>query len=133
MFGWIQKIRQKRLTKPPFPDEWRRILDSRFFYYHYLSDDERDRLNSLIQLFIAKKRFEGLQGFALTDEVRILIAANACLLILELSFDYFRDVSDILVYPSAMVRPRTLFGDRHTHGEVMWKETPLSGECCASG
>jgi Mlc titration factor MtfA (ptsG expression regulator) len=133
MFEWIRKRKPKQLTKQPFPIEWCSILEHRFPHYAYLNSDEKQRLGTLIQLFIAQKRFEGRREMEITDEVRVLVAANACLLILELSFDFFRDVSAVLVYPSAMTRPEALFGDRHTHGEVTRKETPLSGEAHENG
>ena len=64
---------------------------------------ERDRadLRRRIQVFLAEKRFEGLGGLTLTDEMRVTIAAGACLLLLRRDEDYYDALTSILVYPTA--------------------------------
>jgi Mlc titration factor MtfA (ptsG expression regulator) len=133
MLAWFRRRRRRKIMKQPFPETWRHILEDRFPHYPYLNGDEKCRLHQMIQVFIAEKRFEGAGGFALTDEVRVLVAAHACLLILGLSFEYYREVETILVYPSDMVRPTPLFGDRYTHGKLFEKEAPLAGEAIHGG
>ncbi len=70
-----------------------------------------------IQVFLAEKRFEGCGGFEITDEVRVTIAAQACLLLLHRETDYFPGLLTILVYPlSYMVQ------EDHQVGEHVWEE-----------
>ncbi len=62
---------------------------------------DRTKLRKHIQVFCAEKRFEGCRGLVITDEVRVVIAAFACLLILHKKSLYYPRVSSILVYPGS--------------------------------
>jgi hypothetical protein len=99
--------------------------------WHSLSLNERERLEDLIKVFIADKRWEAARGFRLTDEVRVLIAAQACLLILELDYDYYRGVGSIIVHPSTVV----LQGQRSTQtmGVVSNGPFPIQGQAQYEG
>ena len=74
-----------------------------------LDDDERARLESLIQEFVYDIRWEAANNFEITDTMRVLIAAQACLLVLELGdetnapSDYYRGVGTVIVHPSTVV------------------------------
>ncbi len=133
MFTWLRNRRRRKILESPFPDSWRKIIESRFSHFAGLNDDERHRLEQMVQVFVAEKGFEGLGGLALKDEVRLLIASQACLLILELSHDLYRKVDSILVYPSTIVRPEGLFGTHGAHGEVHDEGQPLLGEAHLGG
>jgi Mlc titration factor MtfA (ptsG expression regulator) len=133
MLSWLRHRRRRRILEQPFPEAWRRIAGDYFPHYRYLNDDEKHRLEQMVQVFIEEKRFEGLGGQVLDDEVRVLVAAQACLLILELSHDFYRRVESILIYPSTMLRPEPLFGDRYTHGELAPEDHPLLGEAHLAG
>jgi Mlc titration factor MtfA (ptsG expression regulator) len=71
----------------------------------WLDTEEKRRLRELVRVFIAEKRWEGCGGLELDDEIRVTIAAEACLLILELPHEPYRRVHTILVYPSTVVPP----------------------------
>ncbi len=73
--------------------------------YGRMDEDHRVRLQKLVQVFLDEKMFEGCNGLEITDVMRVVIAAHACLLIMELPHDYYSKVSSILVYPSAVVVP----------------------------
>jgi len=64
-----------------------------------LLPDERKRLEDLVKVFISEKRFEGCGGLAITDEIKVTIAAQACLLLLNLRHNYYENLVSILVYP----------------------------------
>ena len=49
-------------------------------------------------MFLAEKQFEGCDGLLITDEIRVVIAAQACLLLLHRDTDYYPDLKSILVY-----------------------------------
>ena len=89
MFNWFRKRSRKKILKTPFPESWRTILDERVAHYHYLDAKEQNQLEELIQFFIAEKNFEGCGGLEITDEIRVVIAGEASLLVLALpSFQY---------------------------------------------
>jgi len=99
MFGWFKSRRRRRLTAQPFPVAWQAILDRGWPLYHCLPAPLQERLKARIQIFLAEVRFEGIQGFAVTDEVRVLIAAQACLLLLGNPKADYEGLRSVLVYP----------------------------------
>src|SRR6476646_6553380 len=99
----------------PFPVYWSRTLESRFPLYARLPEQDRNELQRHIQVFLAEKQFEGCGGLVLTEEMKILIAAQACLLLLHRETDYYPGLRSILVYPSAYYAKTT----RHVGAGVM--------------
>ena len=95
---WRQR-RRHRLRARPFPKKWLKLIQRHVVIFHRLSASDRAELLGRIQVFLAEKRFEGCGGFAITDEVRVTIAAQACLLLLHRKTDYFPGLLTILVYP----------------------------------
>jgi hypothetical protein len=65
--------------------------------------NERHRLWELASRFLHDKRINGTQGLVVTDEMRVHIAAQACLLILNLGLDYFSGWREVIVYPGTFV------------------------------
>jgi len=72
-------------------------------HWRLLDATERSRLEDLIKGFLHDKRFEWSNGLRASDEIRVLVAASACLLILGLERAYFRDVGSIIMYPTGVV------------------------------
>ena len=103
MFGFFKRRRRERLRAAPFPPEWDGILRKNVPLYGRLDEADRRELHGHIQVFLAEKHFEGCGGLDLTDEIRVTIAAQACLLLLHRETDYYRRLVTILVYPSAYV------------------------------
>lgn len=62
--------------------------------------DDRDRLRGLATLFLAEKTFDPVGGVELDDELRVSIAAQACLPILGLGIEWYSDWSTIIVTPN---------------------------------
>ena len=53
---------------------------------------------------MAEKEFIGFEGVQIDDEIRVTIAAQACLLLLNRPTDYYPQLSTIAVYPSAFIK-----------------------------
>jgi len=104
----------------PFPSEWAKILREQFVLYNRLSDADRRSLESLIQGFLSRKRFEGCGGLEITNEIRVLVAAQACLLLLHHPSDRYEQLRSILVYPSTYFATdsRRIEGDTVTEEET---------------
>jgi Mlc titration factor MtfA (ptsG expression regulator) len=83
-----------------FPKTWRSFLRSNVFHYRLLSKAERKRLRRDTRILIVQKTWEGCKGLAVTDEMKVTIAAQACLMLLGREHDHFARVPTILVYPS---------------------------------
>src|SRR6266513_5539942 len=114
---WLRQQKRRRLRARPFPKEWLTLVQRHVVFFNKLSGSDRAELLGHIQIFLAEKRFEGCGGFAITDEVRVTIAAQACLLLLHRKTDYFPDLLTILVYPSTYLVEEK----RHVEGPV-WEE-----------
>ena len=113
----LRQRRRRRLRARPFPKEWLTLIQRHVVFFPKLSASDRTELLGHIQVFLAEKRFEGCGGFAITDEVRVTIAAQACLLLLHRETNYFPGLLTILVYPlSYMVQ------EDHQVGEHVWEE-----------
>ena len=95
-----------------------------------LSATERARLRELVTLFLHQKDFTGVQGLAIDDEIRITIAAQACLEILELGLDAFAGWVEIVVYPGAFQVAHETLDDA---GVVHQQDSALSGESWSRG
>ncbi|MDB4975932.1 MAG: hypothetical protein JWN48_4273 [Myxococcaceae bacterium] len=105
MFEWWHERKRAEILQAPFPPAWLDALERNVAHYGVLSTSEQERLQELTQVFVAEKTWEGCGGLSLTDEIRVTIAAQACLLVLELPHRMYRNVESILVYPSAVLRP----------------------------
>ena len=128
---WWSERRRERLRGQPFPTAWRRILRRRVPAVARLPADLQQLLKRHIQVFVAEKAFIGCRGQAITDEVRVTIAAQACLLLLgHPRSDYYPRLRQILVYPDTFVarRERPL-GDGLVHEQRL----SMSGESWSHG
>jgi Mlc titration factor MtfA (ptsG expression regulator) len=101
--GFGKRRRRSRLRQQPFPPEWSQILERNFPLYAKLPPEDQKELRGDIQVFLAEKYFEGCGGLVITDEIRVTIAAQACLLLLHRENDDYPRLDSILVYPSAYV------------------------------
>jgi hypothetical protein len=90
MFGLFKRRRRERLRTTPIPHEWEQILRKNVPLYRRLPEADRRELHGHIQVFLAEKHFEGCGGLELTDEIKLTIAAQACLLLLHRDADYYR-------------------------------------------
>lgn len=127
MFGWKRR-RRRRLREAPLPDAWRAIAEARVAHWHRLGEADRDELAGHLQVFLAEKRFEGCGGLAITDDVRVTIGAQACLLLLRRGGAYFPGLDSVLVYPSLYRAPRAPTGAVAAPGEEV-----RAGESWARG
>jgi len=98
----------KQLADMPFPAEWENILERNVSLYRHLPDALREQLHTDIKIFIAEKHFEGLGGLEITDEIKVTIAAEASLLLLNRKNSDYPGLSSILVYPSAYVAKQNI-------------------------
>lgn len=132
MFGFKRR-RWQRLATRPFPQEWLEIVEKNVPRYSRLSPADQRELQGHIQVFLDEKRFEGCGGLGITDEIRVTIAAAACLLLLHRETDYYPLLVTVLVYPHTFEVQRyqagpgglplevsqTLAGESWRHGNVV--------------
>jgi Mlc titration factor MtfA (ptsG expression regulator) len=105
---WLRERRRSRIRQRPFPEEWDAILERNVPLYQRLSAADRSELKGHIRIFLAEKRFEGAGGLTITDEIRVTIAAQACVLLLHRVTNYYPGLYTIIVYPGAYVAAHTV-------------------------
>lgn len=133
------KLCRKAYSQMPFPEAWRHIIKQRVPYFRYLPDHLKLQLKQHIKIFLSEKEFVGCDGLVITDEIRVTIATQACLLLLNNPRDYYPNLKQILVYPSAFwvnseqsdelgliwQQQRVLSGESWQQGKVVlsWRDT----------
>jgi Mlc titration factor MtfA (ptsG expression regulator) len=120
---WRCAAKRRRLLGAAFPGEWEEIMVRNVPLYRVLPDELRRQLRPLVSLFVGTKRFEGCGGLEITDEIKVTIAAQACMLLLNRETNLFRRLTAVLVYPSAYIA-------RHEEGRDVrlgesWRAGPV--------
>ncbi|QPJ66742.1 MAG: zinc-dependent peptidase [Candidatus Nitrohelix vancouverensis] len=128
MWQWFRNYQRKKILATPFPSAWEKQVQKNLQYYQHLTLDEKKRLQELIQIFIAEKTWSGCNGLILTDEIRVTIAAHACLLILALPNDSYRNVESIYVYPTTVFSPESKVGFFEVVTNPVRGPMPILGE-----
>ena len=105
MFDFLRRRRREALRAQPLPPAWRAVIEANVPYLRRLPPEDLEELAGHVQVFLAEKRFEGCGGLEITDEIRVTIAAQACLLLLHRETDYYPELETLLVYPGAYVAP----------------------------
>lgn len=106
MFGFFKRLRRKRLMQQTLPPEWLAIISRNVPYYQTLPKAKQHKLQGLVNIFLDEKLFEGCGGLELTTEIKVTIAAQACILILgNPSGEVYPKLRSILVYPEEYFAP----------------------------
>ncbi len=128
---WLRRFRTFLiLRRHAIPDhEWHSVTQQ-LPLLASLDTREKVRLRVLTTLFIHKKSFSGVQGMTVTLSTKIVIAAQACLEVLELGIDAFEGWHEIIVYPGAFKVERDT---RDENGLVHNNSNALSGESWMNG
>src|SRR5690606_32607622 len=107
--------KRRRILAQPFPAAWHAIVLEKIPFFHRLGKSEQQQLLYLIRLFIADKHFHGCGGLVIDDEIRVTIAAEASLLLLNRKTGIYPRLKHILVYPYAF---STIHEEYNTDGTV---------------
>ena len=95
-----RKRRREVLRGRPFPEDWSRRLHDMVPLVRRLPREDLRELRGWIHILLAEKRFEGVGGIEPTDEMRLVIAAQASLLLLHREGDVFARLRSIVIYPT---------------------------------
>jgi Mlc titration factor MtfA (ptsG expression regulator) len=121
--------RRLEISRREPPPEWLVWLQRRLPLYRDLPDDIRARLHGLIAVFLREKNFVGCNELTVTDEMRVTIAAYACLLVVGRPevprAHFYDDLLAILVYPTPFIAPQSHHDE---NGLVSESEDVLSGQ-----
>jgi len=128
---WWRRRRQARLlcrSRIPLP-LWQQLRRELIDHYH-LSAQERHRLRRLSSLFLQRKQIVGAGDQQVTDYQRAVIAAQACLPILELDLSDYDGWTEIILYPDAFYAPHERIDES---GLVHRQQRLLDGEAWDRG
>ena len=129
LVGWWQTRVLERERARIDPYAWERVRDA-LPLLEDLNNEEARRLADLALLFLRDKRLDPARGLELTDSMRLAIALQACLPVLELGLDWYRGWYAVIVYPEEFVPEREVMGD----DGVVWTEQEVkSGEAWEQG
>jgi len=131
--------KRSKVKAQPFPKDWRYILKKNIPYFYSMPADLQLQLKQHVLVFLNEKEFYGFEGVEINDEIRVTIAAQACLLLLNRKTNYYPKLKSIYVYPEAFVtkhessdaagilqsKPRVLSGESWELGKVIlsWKHS----------
>lgn len=129
----LPRYRLKKAINAQFPVEWVTIVERNIAVYKNLPMPLRLQLRKLIKQFLHQKNFSGAAGLEITDEIRVTIAAEACMLLLNRRSGVYPALKYIIVYPTAFVvdRPqgspdgvvyegrKALLGESWSNGKVI--------------
>lgn len=107
MLGFLANWRRRRAIEriPVAPGQWQ-AAEEQLPFLEYLSLEERQALREMAHAFIADKEWSGAAGLALTPDIQLAVALQACLPVLRLGLDWYRGWIGIVIYPGDFVIPR---------------------------
>lgn len=143
---WIMKFRRKqfneKLKMAAFNSAWVLILQQNMGLYNKLPGALKLKLHGLINVFLHEKNFSAFNGLQITDEIKVTIAAQACLLMLNRDEDLYPTLYNIYVYPDAFkstlttsdgllqtIKETVRLGESWQRGHVVlsWKDSKQGG------
>ena len=135
MFRPFKKIfqRVRALTRrpvAPINEALWRDATAGYAFVQTLGAEENRRLRLIAADFLSRKVIHGAAGLEINDLIRVQIAAQACILVLELGVEYFDGWSEIIVYPGQFVPEREVVDEI---GLVHTTRDPLAGEAWLGG
>jgi len=122
MFGILDWFRRRSALRDPFPEAWRTILREKIPFYERLRGEALQRFEDKLKVFVRTKHFIEAGGMVIDDTVRVVIAAAAARLVMNLPDEHYGRLTEVVVYPSAY-RHRdedtVVLGEAHGWGTVV--------------
>lgn len=122
-YFWSRKQTRAALLSQPLGPEQRSIVRETVPIVVRLPGALRDTLEGKINLFLDQVEFIGCDGLVVTDEMRLSIAAQACLLVVN-SDQWYDNLTTVLIYPNAFKSRQ----QRHSGYVVTEQEIVRTGE-----
>ncbi|MGO2167775.1 M90 family metallopeptidase [Pseudoalteromonas sp.] len=121
---------QKKYQATLLNENQKTILLRSMPIYQKMTDAERQKLERHIVWFLNEKCFVGCDGLVLNDAMKLIVAADACVLVLNKPWPLYQNVKEILLYPSAYYAAQT---SRDGAGLVSYHNTVRQGESWPGG
>ena len=128
MPGWFRSRTRSR-PRPIDAGLWREATAS-WLFMRGLTGEEDSRLKALAERFLASKEFSGTHGLEVTAKMAVEISAQACILVLELGFEWYEGWTEVILYPSQFAPEREVMDEA---GVVHLTNDPMAGEAWLGG
>jgi Mlc titration factor MtfA (ptsG expression regulator) len=135
VFGRIRQALTERrearaLARHPIPDALWQLTLLRYPFLARRSAADLAELRRLCSLFLSAKEFHGVDGFEVTDDVALAVAAQACLPVLKLGLAWYDGFVGIVIHADEVVAQREFVDE---DGIVHQYEETLAGEAMEGG
>ena len=128
MLGWLRR-KPGESALAVTPELWRQAT-APWLFMRGVGAADNERLRSLCEAFLAGKHFSGTHGLEITPLMKVHVAAQACVLVLELGIEWYEGWSEVIVYPSQFAPEREVTDDA---GVVHLTNDPMAGEAWLGG
>lgn len=129
MLGRVER-RRRTVRERPLPESWRAVLEGSVPLYRRLPPKDRDELHGHAQVLLAEKHFEGAAGLVVTDRMKLVVVAQAGVLLLHRATDFYPRLVSVLLYPSEYTVQEEVEND---HGLVEEIDEGRVGESWRTG
>lgn len=123
VFGLIRSIRRRRLEKRPFPERWVDILRERYAFYEDLDEEQKERFQTHLKVFLWEKHWEGAADLMVTEEMKVIISAAAARIARNLPLSVYNRLTEIVIYPAHYRHPGkdhiAVLGQAHNFGTLV--------------
>lgn len=99
---WKRKYRAHGLSRND-----KAVLLKYMSIYRHMTDKDRASLERHIVWFLGEKRILGRDGLKVNRAMELVVAADACLLVLNKPWPLYPNVKEVLLYPSSYYVPQT--------------------------
>lgn len=136
VIAWVawrmfRRSKREKAFNRRFPEAWIRILERNVPLYRALPKALRSQLHSHVNVFLEEKTFVGCGGLQISDEIKVTVTAQACMLLLNRITDYYPGFTTILVYPDTYVAREVMTEgmletvEEHARAGESWHRGPV--------
>jgi Mlc titration factor MtfA (ptsG expression regulator) len=129
---WTPRWRRRRALARPLAPGQIAVLERNVVQYQRMLPQQQTQLQRLVQQFLVDKKFVGCAGLEVSEEMRVTVAGQACLLLLGRAgrAAVYPQLHTILLYPGAFLVPRNEVDEA---GVVTPRRQDLLGESWGDG
>jgi MtfA peptidase len=121
----LRERRRAARFSQPFPPEWCAFLEQSVPLYRRMPADLRAKLEPAVRAFLDDVEIVGCRGLTVTDEMRLAIAVQACVLIVARDPKAYSSLGTVLLYPDEFVVNEA---EQDEAGVITEGESVLSGQ-----
>lgn len=131
LFSFFKNWRRSRILAKPFPKPLEQFIVNNVWQYRFLTELQQGRVRQCARVMSAEKSWEGIDGLAINDEIKLTIAATAGLLTLGLKEPFYFDrVRTVIVYPGLiknrqLTRGMLVSDEEAYYSGLAWQGGPL--------